>query len=150
MHGDVLQAFKHIRIKDYHFAWDDPREDLGPRFLEIAMSGVCKPHDTGVFVLTNYWSSTEEDLKRIYTLRLLGFYPYVMIYDRQKFVDDLGHWRPGVAKRYSQEQLRHFKTCQHLQRWENNRRLIGSCPVFADYEYYSRWCEKGKPVPKEV
>lgn len=147
MTGDVLKMFRDIKIKDYHFAWDDPRENLGERFLEIAMSGICRPRDTGVYVLTNYWSSTEEDLFRVYTLRFLGFMPYIMIYDRQKFVDDKGHWKPGVELKYSPEQLRHFKTCQHMQRWANNRRIIKSCPDFNDYDRYANWVAKGKPVP---
>lgn len=147
MTGEILKMFNDIKIKDYHFAWDDPRENLAPRFAEIAQSGVCSPNETGVYVLTNYWSTTEEDLLRVYTLRLMGFMPYVMIYDKQKFVDSKGHWLPGVEKKYSVEAIRHFKTCQHLQRWANTRQIIKSCPLFTEYEQYTNWLAKGKPVP---
>ena len=94
---------------------------------------VTRVDQVGVYVLTNYWSSTEEDLFRIQTLRDIGFVPYVMIYDKQKFVDSHGNWLSGVADQYTKEELIHFKTCQHLQRWCNNRKLIKTCR-FDEYE----------------
>ena len=36
-----------------------------------------------VFVLTNFDTTIEEDLDRIYMLRDLGYNPYVMIYDNE-------------------------------------------------------------------
>ncbi len=94
-----------------------------------------------MFVLTNYWSTTEEDLHRVYTLRSLGLMPYIMIYDKQRYVDQHGRWLPGVEQRFTAAQLRRFKTCQHLQRWCNTRAIIKSCPDFNDYEPYRRWRE---------
>lgn len=89
----------------------------------------------------------EENLFRIYTLLELGFMPFVMIYDKQKFVDGRGRWLPGVAERFSEQQLRDFKTCQHMQRWCGRGWIVNRCPRFEDYEPYKRWTEKGKPVP---
>lgn len=144
---EIAKILKQIRVKDYHFAWDDPRENLSGKFALVADTGICKPNSTGVYVLTNYWSTTEEDLFRIYTLRSMGFMPYVMIYGKQEIVDNHGRWKPGVEIQHSAEDLRHFKTCQHLQRWCNNRKLIKACPLFSDYEPYCNWLAKGRPVP---
>lgn len=144
---EVIEAIRKIKVKDYHFAWDDPREDLMPWFQKVKESGIKNPNDIGVYVLTNYWSSIEEDLKRIYALRSLGFVPFVMIYDKQKFVNSRGIWLPGVEDKYTTDQLVHFKICQHMQRWCGHRGLLKSCPDLQSYENYKRWVEKGMPVP---
>lgn len=76
-----------------------------------------------------------------------GFIPYIMVYDKQKFVDKKGRWLPGVERKYSRRQLEHFKICHHMQRWCNSKRIIKSSPNFKDYEPLKIWEEKGKPVP---
>ena len=106
------------------------------------------PKYIGVYVLTNFWSSIEEDLYRINTLLELGFSPFVMIYDKQKFVDSRGRWLPDVAYRYTEDELRHFKTVQHMQRWCGNRAILKKCRRFEDYDNYKNWAKKGMPVPK--
>ena len=151
MNDEIIEMAKKLKVKDWHFAWDDPKENLESKFAKVAESGLVRKDKCGVYVLTNFWSTTEQDLHRIYTLRKYGYAPYVMIYDKQKFVTDNGRWKKGVEDLYSTEQLRHFKKCQHLQRWCNNRSLIKSIPNFFDYEPYLKWQEKGYPVPtKEV
>ena len=147
MSDEIIEMFRHIKVKDYHFAWDDPRENLETKFRQVAESGLIKGDRCGVYVLTNFWSTTEQDLHRIYTLVDCGFRPYIMIYDKQKFVTDNGKWKQGVEHIFTTEQLRHFKVCQHLQRWCNNRTLIKSCPDFNDYEPYAKWVKNGQPVP---
>ena len=147
MNDEIIEMSRKLKVKDWHFAWDDPKEDLEGKFEMIARSGLVKRDQCGVYVLTNFWSTTEQDLHRIYTLRKYGFVPYVMIYDKQKYVNDNGRWKKSVADIFTEEQMRHFKTCQHLQRWCNNRAIIKSCPDFTQYESYSRWVKKGKPVP---
>ena len=149
LNEEILNILRHIKVKDYHFAWDDPREDLIDNFKLFQKANIKNAKRVGVYCLTNYWSTIEEDLFRIYKLRELGFVPYVMIYDKQKFVDKNGRWIRGVEKIYSREQLIHFKTCQHMQRWANNRKIINATPNFDDYEWYRRWIQSGKPVPTE-
>lgn len=149
MTTEIIEMVRQIRVKDYHFAWDDPKEDLLQRFVDIRDSGIKNPNQVGVYVLTNYWSTTAEDLQRIYALRSLGFMPFVMIYDKQKYVDNRGRWFKEAAARYTARQLQHFKVCQHMQRWAGNRRIIKSCPNFNNYEPYRKWIEKGMPVPAE-
>ena len=147
MNDEIIEMSRKLKVKDWHFAWDDPKENLESKFERIEESGLVKKDKCGVYVLTNFWSTTEQDLHRIYTLRKYGFVPYVMIYDKQKFVCDNGKWKKGVEDRFTVKQLRHFKTCQHLQRWCNNRAIIKSCSDFTKYEAYSKWIEKGQPVP---
>lgn len=143
----TIAILRGIRVKDFHFAWDDPRENLEPYFRLFCESGLKSPNSVGVYVLTNKWSSTQEDLYRVYTLRGYGLMPFIMVYDKQKFVDGRGRWLPGVEGIYSEEELRHFKTCQHLQRYCGNRAILKSCPTFDSYEPYKRWVGQGKPVP---
>lgn len=145
--SEVIAALRRVRVKDYHFAWDDPQEDLYSSFERIAQSGLLSPGATGVYVLTNYWSTTEEDLHRVYALRGLGYMPYVMIYDKQQYVDGRGRWLPQAGSLFTPAQLRHFKVCQYMQRWANNRAIIKSCPHFEDYGPYRQWIHNGMPLP---
>ncbi len=72
-----------------------------------------KPHGryATVYVLTNYDTTMEENLYRIYTLRGMGYDPYVMIYDK-----------PSAPREV-----------RMLQRWVNNRRIFRTVRDFADY-----------------
>lgn len=54
----------------------------------------------------------EQNLYRIYTLRDLGYDPYVMVYDK-----------PNAPKEI-----------KDLQRWCNNRFIFRSCENFEDYK----------------
>ena len=147
VNDEIIEELRKIKVKDYHFAWDDPREDLEPNFLKIKESGLKNPNQIGVYVLTNFWSSIEQDLHRIYTLRSMGFMPFVMIFNKQMYVDSRGHWLSGVEKKFTREELTHFKITQHMQRWCGNRKLIKVSPDFNDYEPYKNWLKKGMPVP---
>jgi hypothetical protein len=147
MNDKLIEMCKKIKVRDWHFAWDDPAENLESNFKLIAESGLVGKDRCSVYVLTNFWSTLEQDLHRIYTLQKYGFVPYVMVYDKQKFVNDNGRWKVGAGYIFTPEQLRHFKTCQHLQRWCNNRALIKSIPDFNNYEPYKKWLEKGQPIP---
>ncbi|MBR4863061.1 MAG: radical SAM protein [Oscillospiraceae bacterium] len=151
MTDEVIEVMHRIKVKDFHFAWDDPREDLFPQFLKIATSGLktTKRVGIGVYVLTNYWSTHEEDLARCYKLRILGFNPYVMIYDKQKFVDSHGKLLPDVWDRYTPDQIYHFKLCQHLQRWTTARRIWGMCPTIEQYHWYTNFIEKWPEILKK-
>lgn len=135
---EVIAVLRKVKARNYFFAWDDPREDLEANFEFIAKSGIKNPNQISVYVLTNFWSTTEQDLHRVYTLRKYGLMPFVMIYDKQKFVDEHGRWKKGVEDRYSYEELRHFKICQYMQRWSASRALMKACPKFEQYEMYKR------------
>lgn len=110
-----IELLNKIKIKEIHFAWDNyhDKDIVLPKFKLYSELGKFKPqsHNAIVYVLTNFNSTVEQDLERIYTLRELGYWAYVMIYDKQ-------HCAPIY---------------KDLQRWCNNRFIFGSCPRFEDY-----------------
>ena len=108
-------AIERLKIKEIHFAWDryEDKDAVLPKlklFSEVCSS---KPHQHNsiVYVLVNHGSTIEQDLERIYTLRDLGYWAYVMVYDKPH--------APRII--------------HDLQRWCNNRYVFGSCPRFEDY-----------------
>lgn len=102
-----------IKVKAIHFAWDNPKEDLEPYFRRFAQWYRRKARNNKrVYVLTNYGSTMEENLHRIYTLRDLGHDPDVRIYDKPH--------APLEVRR--------------LQRWVNNKIIFGACKRFEDYK----------------
>ncbi len=103
-----------MRIKNLHFAWDDPKADLADKFLDYTRKARHKPHGSfaTVYMLTNFNSTMEENLYRVYTLRDLGYDPYVMVYDK----------------------VHAPKEIRNLQRWCNNRMIFKSCKKFEDYK----------------
>lgn len=109
-----VDLINNIRLKDIHFAWDNPRENLERYFQQFAKMTTHKPHGSygTVYVLTNFGTTLGENLYRIYTLRDLGYDPYVMVYDK-----------PNAPKEI-----------RRLQRWCNNRVIFKSCPDFRDYK----------------
>ena len=110
---DNIALLNQVRTKEIHFAWDHPKQDLTKYFQFYAERGAIKDHRRRiVYVLINYDSTEEEDLFRIYTLRDLGFDPYVMIYDKE----------------HSSKEKR------NLARWVNNRTIFGSCKSFDEYK----------------
>lgn len=108
-----IKIINKIKVKEIHFAWDNPKDNLEKYFKKYASKAKHKPHGHfgTVYCLTNFNSTFEEDLYRIYTLRGWGFDPYVMIYDKLN----------------APQQLR------HLQRWCNNKIIFRSEPDFYKY-----------------
>lgn len=111
---DDIADINEMRIKNLHFAWDDPKADLADKFFDYARKARHKPHGSfaTVYMLTNFNSTMEENLYRVYTLRDLGYDPYVMVYD----------------KTHAPKEIR------NLQRWCNNRMIFKSCKKFEDYK----------------
>ena len=100
-----------IKTKMIHFAWDN-YEDHTRRCLERAREWLNKRYDrVRVYVLTNYNTTLEQDLERIYTIRDIGFDPFVMIYDK-----------PHASH-----------VIRQLQRWCNNKACFRVCEDFNDY-----------------
>lgn len=108
-----IELINKVKVKEIHFAWDNANDDLKQRFINYTEMAKHKPHGKfgTVYCLTNFNSTMEENLYRIYTLREIGFDPYVMIYDK-----------PNAPKEI-----------RRLQRWCNNRRIFRSCERFEDY-----------------
>lgn len=109
-----IDLINRIKVKEIHFAWDNPEDDLKPYFERYRSLAKHKPHGHWgtVYCLTNFGSTMEENLYRIYTLRDMNFDPYVMVYDK-----------PNAPKEIKQ-----------LQRWCNNKFIFRSCERFEDYK----------------
>lgn len=109
----VADKLNQMRIKRLHFAWDNPNDDLVPYFERFTEAYKRKSSANKVcYVLTNFNSTMEENLYRIYKLRELGYDPYVMIYDK-----------PNAPREI-----------RHLQRWVNNKFVFRKCERFEDYK----------------
>lgn len=107
-----IELINRMRLRTLHFAWDNPKENLEPMFSFFSKRFTRRLDKGTVYVLTNFNSSMEENLYRIYTLRNLGFKPYVMIYNK-----------PNAPKEI-----------RSLQRWCNNKIIFNACPDFLDYK----------------
>lgn len=116
MTEEKSEMIKKIKTKNIHFAWDryEDRDKIIPKFKMFKdISGWDKRKLT-VYVLTNFNTTIEQDLERIYTLRELGYWPYVMIYDKQ-------NTKPK-------------DTVRKIQRWVNMRAIFENVPRFEDYQ----------------
>lgn len=113
---EKAEMIKRIKTKNIHFAWDiyEEKEKIIPKFKMFKeMTGWDKRKLT-VYVLTNYDTTIEQDLERIYTLRDLGYWPYVMIYNKE-------HTKPQ-------------DTVRKIQRWVNMRPIFETISKFEDYQ----------------
>ena len=110
---EKIAALNKVRTKMLRFAWDNPEDDLRPYFKRFSeLTRVKDWRKRQVYVLTNYGSTHEQDLYRIYTLRDMGYSPYVMVYEKPS--------APEETRR--------------LQRWVNNKILFYSVKDFKDYD----------------
>lgn len=106
---------KRMKIKQIHFAWDryQDKDMIVPKFREFKDITGWEKRKLSVYVLVNFNTTHEQDLERIYTLRELGYWPYVMVYKRDKLPK--GH------------------ITRKLQRWVNMRAVFETIPRFEDY-----------------
>ena len=110
---EKIEMLNQIRIKRIHLAWDRPNEDLTEDFRRFSEC-YSRKSESGkvVYVLTNFNSTTEQDLHRIYTLRELKYDPYIMVYDKEHA--DQKH--------------------RDMARWVNNRIIWRSVKTFEEYK----------------
>ena len=114
------ELLKKIRIKTVHLAWDkyEDKELIVPRLKMFSEITGWDRHKVSVFVLTNFDTTLEQDLERIYTIRDIGFSPYVMVYDK--------------------EHTTMADSCRQLQRWVNNTVIFRSTERFEEYDPMKR------------
>jgi hypothetical protein len=111
LNEEDIEDINHMRLRTLHFAWDNPKDDLEDKFKMFAQRFRRKTKIGMVYCLVNFNSTMEENLYRIYTLRDLGYDPYVMIYDK-----------PHASKEI-----------RDLQRWCNNKIIFKTVKDFNDY-----------------
>lgn len=110
---EKVELLNRVKTKMLHFAWDNPEDDLTAYFKQFAeLTSVKDNRKRRVYVLTNYGSTLEQDLFRIYTLRDMGYDPYVMVYEKPTASQEI----------------------RNLQRWVNNKWIFWSVRDFKDYD----------------
>lgn len=101
-----------MRVSMLHFAWDNYEMDTYERFKRLRPLLKIRGRELGAYVLTNYNTTIEQDLERIYKLKELDITPYVMIYDKPNAPDPV----------------------RMLQRWCNNRIIFRTVERFEDFD----------------
>lgn len=109
-----IELIRQIKMEYYHFAWDNPKDEekIVPKLKMFMDYGTPLKAKVICYCLTNFDSTIEQDLYRIYTLRNISIRPYVMIYDKE-------HCDPIYLK---------------MQRWCNNPRLFWTVQTFEEYD----------------
>lgn len=116
MTQEKAEMLDQLKIKQIHFAWDryEDKDKVLPK-LEMYANHCGKRHyakNAIVYTIVNFTSTIEQDLERVYTLRDMGYWPYIMIYDKE-------HCKPIY---------------KDLSRWVNNRFVFAKCKRFEDYK----------------
>lgn len=116
MNEDMAHYLKRMRIKVIHFAWDryEDKDLILPKFKMFKELTGWDRRKMMVYVLVNFSTTFEEDLERVYTLRDLGYDPFIMIFDKDKL--ESGH------------------PIKQLQRWVNNKYVFQKVNTFEEYQ----------------
>lgn len=101
-----------MRTSMVHFAWDNYEFDTYDKLKHFRSILQHPGRHLRVYVLTNFNTTHEMDLERIYKLLELDYDPYVMIFDKPH--------APQITR--------------HLQRWCNNKFIFRACPDFRQYK----------------
>lgn len=103
-----------LRIKMIHFAWDNYEFKTYEKLRQYRPMFNFDMRRLRVYVLTNFNTTIEQDLERIYKLIELDYDPYVMIYDKE----------------HAPKQIK------QIARWVNNKYIFhsGKCNSFDDYQ----------------
>ena len=117
MNEEKADLIKQMKIKKLHFAWDryEDKDIIISKlkmFKEITQIDIRK---LIVFVLCNFDTTIEQDLERIYTLRELGYWAYVMLYNK--------------------EQIPKNSNLRKMARWVNMRSIFANVKNFNDYKW---------------
>lgn len=117
MTPEKAELLSKIKIKEIHFAWDrvEDGDIIIPRLKMIKDITQWRAKNFIVYCIVGdrVRDVTEDDLYRIETIREIGMYPYIMIYDKQDL--PRGH------------------NLRKLQRYVNNKFIFNSCKSFEQY-----------------
>ncbi len=117
MTEEKAKLITQMKIKNVHFAWDkyEDKDIIIPKFKMFQEISGYDHRKMTVYMLCNFNTTFEQDLDRVYTIRALGYSPYVMLYNKKNI--------PQGDK------------LKHLQRWVNNRIIFRTCSKFEDFDY---------------
>lgn len=100
-----------MKTKMIHFAWDNYEFNTYDKLKRFRPLFKTDGRHLRVYVLTNFNTTHEQDLERVYKLKALDYDPYVMVFDK-----------PNAPK-----------ATMDLQRWCNNKFIFRACEKFEDY-----------------
>lgn len=106
------EQLNNMKIKRLHFAWDNYEFKTYEKLKEVRALLKYDRRKLTVYVLTNFNTTHEQDLERIYKLKELDYDPYIMIFDKSK------------APRET----------RLIQRWVNNKLIFRSTERFEEYD----------------
>lgn len=115
MTEEKARMIKQVKTKNIHFAWDryEDKDMIIPKFKMFKELTGWDKGKMSVFILTNFDTTFQQDLERVYILRELGYSPYIMIYNRQA--------------------VRRGSDLRRLQRWVNSRVAFAAVEKFEDF-----------------
>ena len=118
-----VELLAKIKVKMIHFAFDDIKQEksiVKGLTLYKKISNIPE-YKTGVYILTNFNTTHEQDLYRVKVVQELGYRPYIMIYHKKS--------APKITR--------------DLQRWANNRIIYyGSGQKWENYNLNEKREEK--------
>ena len=119
MTEEKADYIRRIKVKAVHFAWDnyEDKDLILPKLKYFKAITEWHRSKLPVYVLTNYNTTLEQDLERVYTLRELGYSPDVRIYEKYRLPEN--------------------HLLKLLQRYVNYRPLFNTVDRFEDYDRLS-------------
>ena len=112
MTDEKANLLNRMKVKMLHFAWDNYEFSTYEKLKKYRPLFKYDSRKLKVYVLTNFNTTIEQDLERIYKLRELDYDPYIMIYKK---------WNAP-------------KKIKQMARWVNNKFIWRSCERFEDYK----------------
>lgn len=110
-----IELIRNINLTRIHFAWDRMVDSkiIKENLLRFKLMTGLPHRKVSVYILTNFDTSLEEDLERIYFCRSIDFSPFPMVYNKSD--------APSIYKK--------------LQEWCNGR-IFWAAPTFDGYLEY--------------
>lgn len=112
MTDEKAHMINQLKAKMIHFAWDNYEFKTYAQLKEFRPYLNYNFRKLRVYVLTNFNTTHEQDLERVYKLRELDYDPYIMIYDKYNAP----------------------KKTRHLARYVNNKRIFRVVERFDEYD----------------
>lgn len=106
------EQINQMRTSMIHFAWDNYEFNTYDKLKKFRPLFKTDDRHLRVYVLTNFNTTHEQDLERVYKLKETGYDPYIMIYDKPN--------APKITRK--------------LQRWCNSKFIFRACEKFEDYK----------------
>lgn len=102
-----------LNLEVIHFAWDNYEFKTYEKLKKFRPQLNFGYRKLKVYVLTNFNTTHEQDLERVYKLKELDYDPYIMIYDKYNAPQET----------------------RYLQRWVNNKIIFRSTDRFEEYNH---------------